>query len=222
MATLRNNNGIALVTALLFTLISLGIVMALLSIVTRGTKVSSASKTYRTAIEAGYGGVDVVVRDILPAIMNGTFDDLYKPSLTNKQSLTNALGMTFPDDTCFNKKVGFSTADWGADCPVAPTTQLPKESPDLTFTLKSTASDAGFNVFTKIVDTRCGGDTSAGQPCTNSDSSGVDYLDAGGGVTASSGSVTPQHRPAIYRIEVQSERAVNPQEKTQMSVLYAY
>lgn len=216
MATLRNNNGIALVTALLFTLISLGIVMALLSIVIQGTRVSSANKTYRSAMEAGYGGVDVVVRDILPAIMNNTFDTAHITGLNN------AIDMAFPLVACFNKKVGFSTADWGSVCPVAPTTQLPKESPDLTFNLKSNASDPGFNVYTKIVDTRCGGETSAGQPCSNSDVSGIDYLDAGGGVTASTGSVTPQHRPAIYRIEVQSERAVNPQEKTQLSVLYAY
>jgi hypothetical protein len=89
----------------------------------------------------------------------------------------------------------------------------------MTFNLRAT-DPSGFMVYAKISDTRCGGTSS--QPCSNSDSSGVDYLDAGGGVTSSSGTVTPQHRPAYYRIEVQSERVVNAKEKTQLSVLYAY
>ena len=94
----------------------------------------------------------------------------------------------------------------------------------MTFNLKATNDSVGFNVYAKITDTRCGGNTAAvpPQPCSNSDTSGVDYLDAGGGVASSSGAVTPQHRPAYFRIEVQSERAVNPNEKSQLSVLYAY
>jgi hypothetical protein len=92
----------------------------------------------------------------------------------------------------------------------------------LTFRLKASNDPSGFTVYTKITDTRCGGDTASGQPCTNSDVTGVDYLDAGGGVASSSGSVTPQHKPAYYRVEVQSERTVNPVEKSQLSVLYAY
>jgi hypothetical protein len=92
----------------------------------------------------------------------------------------------------------------------------------MTFNLKATNDGAGFNVYSKITDTRCGGDTTLNQPCSNSDTSGVDYLDAGSGVASSSGSVTPQHRPAYFRIEVQSERAVNPKEKAQLSVLYGF
>lgn len=95
-------------------------------------------------------------------------------------------------------------------------------APDLTLNLKASNDTTGYTVFSKIVDTRCGGDAAMGQPCSNSDATGIDYLDVGGGVTDSSGRVTPQHRPAYYRIEVQAERAVNPQEKSQLSVLYAY
>lgn len=214
MSKLNNNKGIALVTSLLFALISLGIVMALLTVVSQGTRVSGASKSYKTAIEAGYGAVDVVSRDIFPAIFKGTFAD-------NKSNMAAEIKLAFPLEACFNQKVNYSTSSWTA-CTGQPTSPVPKESTDLTFNLKATNDTVGFKVYTKIVDTRCGGDLAAGQPCSNSDNSGVDYLDAGSGVASSSGSVTPQHRPAYYRIEVQSERAVNPNEKSQLSVLYAY
>lgn len=215
MTTLQNNKGIALVTSLLFTLISLGIIMALLAIVIQGTRVSSANKSYKTSIEAGYGAVDVISRDILPAVFNGAFDAAYKVNLAD------AIGLSFPLENCFNEKVRLSTSNWSSVCTGKPASLIPTESPDMTFSLKATNDSVGFKVYAKISDTRCGSDT-AGQPCTNSDTTGVDYLDAGGGVTSATGSVTPQHRPAYYRIEVQSERAVNPNEKSQLSVLYAY
>ncbi len=216
MATLHNDKGIALITALLFTLISLGMIMALLSIVVQGTRVSAANKAYKNANEASYGAIDVVSRDILPAIFNGTFDDTYK------QNLTDAIGLNlaFPLDACFVEKVDSSTTSW-ASCTAQSKTSLPKESPDMTFNLNATNDSVGFKVYAKIIDTRCGSDM-AGQPCSNSDTTGVDYLEAGSGVTSATGSVTPQHLPAYYRIEVQSERAVSPNEKSQLSVLYAY
>lgn len=214
MSKLRNNEGIALITSLLFTLISLGIIMALLTIVLQGTRVSAASKAYKNATEAGYGAVDVVSRDILPAIIKGTFNSAYKTNLAD------AIGLAFPLEACFNQKVSSSTSLWTA-CTGQPTSAVPKQSTDMSFNLKAANDTVGFNVYAKITDTRCGSDT-AGQPCSNSDTSGVDYLDAGSGVTSSSGTVTPQHRPAYFRIEVQSERAVNPNEKAQLSVLYAY
>lgn len=223
MLKLKNNKGIALVTSLLFTLICLGIIMALLTIVTQGTRVSAANKSYKSSIQAGYGAVEVVTRDIFPAIYRGAFDSTYKDSLTAAINLA-INNMSFPVSTlttdCFNQKINSSTALW--TCAAQATSPVATLSPDMTFKLKAINDPAGFNVYTKIIDTRCGGDAAAGQPCSNSDSSGIDYLDAGSGVASSSGTVTPQHRPAYFRIEVQGERAVNPNEKSHLSVLYAY
>lgn len=216
MSALTNRKGIALITALLFTLISLAIILALLTIVTQGTRVSGAGKSYSTATEAGYGAVDMVSRDILPAIFKGTFDATYKANLAT------AVGLSFPLEACFTQKLGAPTSLWTACTTGQPSSFEPTRSPDMVFNLKAKNDPVGFKVYAKIADTRCGGDTTAGEPCSNSDNTGVDYLDAGSGVTSSSGSVTPQHRPAYYRIEVQSERAVNPNEKSQLSVLYAY
>jgi len=158
----------------------------------------------------------LIAKNVLPALYQGT----------PEASLVTALagvGFQVPSGSCFTQKWSKSTLDWSpSDCGAENTSFDPKEAPDLTFTLKATTDAVGFRVYSKVVDTRCGGDTTVGQPCSNSDSSGVDYLDGGGGVTSSTGSVTPQHRPAYYRIEVQGERASNAREKSQLSVLYAY
>lgn len=219
MTTLRNEKGIALVTALLFTLISLGIIMALLAIVIQGTKVSAANKSYKTATEAGYGAIDLITKDVFPAILSSGFDDAYRAKLTEHLRM---VALTETQLSCLNQKMSkpASPSAW-ASCTSEATTPVPTQAPDLTFTLKATNDPAGFKIYTKIIDTQCGGDTAAGQLCTNSDNSGIDYLDSGG-VTEGAASVTPQHKPAYYRIEVQSERAVNPKEKAQMSVLYGY
>lgn len=213
MSAVHNNKGIALLTALMFTLISLAIIMALLTIVSQGTRVSGANKSYSTATEAGHGAVEMISLDILPKILGGTFDAIYK------QNLADAVNLSFPLETCFIQKIGTQTSLWTACTTGLPKSLDPTQSTDMIFNLKAKNDPVGYKVYAKIIDTRCGGDPT--NSCSNSDSSGIDYLDTGG-VTASSGAVTPQHRPAYYRIEVQSERAVNPNEKSQLSVLYAY
>lgn len=214
--SITNNKGMALVTALMFTLISLGIVMMLMYSITQGTKISGASKAYKTALEASYGALELVSKDVMPKLLTGTAKSTLLTQLVS-------LSLAIPSDAggCFDQKVGNSTLLW-TSCGPLNKTFIASESPDFTLNLKAASDNTGFRINTKIVDTRCGGDTSVGQPCTNSDTSGIDYLDGGGGVTASSGAVTPQHRPAYYRIEVQSERAANPREKSELSVLYAY
>ncbi len=177
MVRLQNNKGIALVTSLLFTLISLGIIMALLTIVLQGTRISAANKLYRSATEAGYGAVDVVSRDIMPAIFKGSLDTGYISGLTNAIILTFPSVPTSPPPTapsnCIDQKLGLSTLQW-TNCTGQYSSPNPKQSPDMTFTLNAVNNQVGFNVFAKIIDTRCGGDTAAGQPCSNSDNSGVD------------------------------------------------
>ena len=220
MSRLNDDKGIALVTALLFTLISLGIVMMLLYIVTQGTKISAASKNYKTSLEASYGAVEVVTKDLFPTIFGK-----YTSSASIGSLATNYSGvdLTMPALNCFAEKTRKSTAYWDTThCDTANKNSIPTESPDLSFILKSTNDAAGFRVYTKITDTRCGGNTALNEPCTNSDLTGIDYLESGSGVTGGGGTVTPQHKPAYYSIEVQGERASNPREKSKLSVLYVY
>lgn len=220
MSRLKDNQGMALVTALLFTLISLGIVMMLLYIVTQGTKMSAASKNYKTSLDASYGAVEVVTKDLFPAIFGKYTSSASIGALAANYANVN---LTMPALDCFAEKTRKSTAFWDTTlCDTANKTYMPTESPDLSFILKATNDNTGFRVFTKITDTRCGGNTALNEPCSNSDMTGIDYLEAGSGVTGGGGTVTPQHKPAYYSIEVQGERAANPREKSKLSVLYAY
>lgn len=220
MPRLNDNKGIALVTALLFTLISLGIVMMLLYIVTQGTRISAASKSYKTSIEASYGAVEVVTKDLFPAIFSKYTTSASIAALAPNYSNVN---MTFPALDCFAEKTRKSTAQWDPTlCTASNKSYTPSESPDLSFILKSSNDTAGYRVYTKITDTKCGGNTAVNEPCTNSDATGIDYLDGGSGVTGGGGMVTPQHKPAYYNIELHGERASNPREKSKLSVLYAY
>src|ERR1039458_2481388 len=70
MKLICNEQGIALVTSLMITLISLTMIMALLYMMTTGIQVSGMQKRYKTVVDATYGGADVVAKDILPYTIN--------------------------------------------------------------------------------------------------------------------------------------------------------
>lgn len=218
MFPLKNDKGIALVTALMFTMLSLGIAMTLLYMVTQGVKVTAANKNYKTSLEASYGATELVTKDILPSIFK-TYTSA--GSLTTVAGKFTAVSLAMPDTNCFSMKTKKSTAFWDtAVCGAASTSVAPSVLPDMTFNLKATNDPTGYRVYAKIVDTRCGGPPD--MPCSNADSSGIDYLDSAGGVTGGGVIVSPQPRPAYYKIEVQGERAANPREKSKLSLLYAY
>lgn len=205
MKALRNEQGVALITALMLTLISLGIVMGLLYYITVGTKLSASQKRYKNVLEASHGGVEVFTKELIPKIFDGY-------STSKLVTDFDGINLAIPNGNCFNQKLTVATANWSAACGASAKTLAPKESPDASFMLKGYVTQPGFNVFTKIVDTIPG----------NSDKSGFDLLDSGAGVSGSSSGVAPKHTPAIYRIEVQGEREVNPQEKANLTVIYAY
>lgn len=220
MTLLNNKKGIALITALLFTLLSLGIVMTLLYMVILGTKVTGAEKRYKTALEASYGATELIAKDILPSIFKNYTT---AASIATVPASFYGVSLAIPDSSCLAQKTQKPTLLWNSTLCTAPSkTSTPSESPDMTFNLKASNDSTGYKVYSKIVDTRCGGDPTKGQTCSNSDSSGIDYLDGGGGVTGGGGVVQPQPRPAFYKIEIQGERASNPREKSKLSVLYAY
>lgn len=200
MKQLTNERGIALVTSLMLTLISLTIVMALLYIMTKGIQVSGSHMRYKTAREATYGGSAVVVEEIIPLVMQGN-------SGTTIANQFSSLNMSTTSDTCLQSKLRDPTSQWPASCSQ---TLDPKKTPDIQLTLQSTQSGQPFNVYSKIVDTVQG----------NSDTSGLQL--EGSGVAEASSVVTVQHFPYVYRIEVQGERQQNPTEQANVSVLYAY
>ena len=204
MNYMRNNEGIALVTSLMLTLISLTIVMALFYVITQGIQVSAQTKKYRTSLDASYGGAEIMVKDILPVIMQN-----YSSAslVSNTVSTFSSVGLQFlADQSCFQKKLTNPTASWPAGCS---STAEPKKSPDIAITLQS-ATGNPFIVYSKIVDTIPG----------NSDTSGLQL--EGSGVAESSSVLTPQSFPYIYRMEIQGERQSNSTTQANIEVLYAY
>jgi len=222
MRPAQNEKGIALVSALLFMMLSLGILMTLLYMVTQGTKMTAANKRYRTALEASYGASELLAKDLLPTIFRDYTSGNGIATLASKYS---ALNMTMADSNCFAQKTRFSTASWDPTvCGSLTKTTITNEQPDITFNLKATNDTSGYNVYTKIIDTKCGGDSAAGQLCSNSREPppGTEMLSDGSSVSNATGTVRPMPMPAYYRIDIQGERALNPKEKSKLSVLYAY
>ncbi|MDD2898468.1 MAG: hypothetical protein PHI31_07120 [Desulfuromonadaceae bacterium] len=218
MNRILNNNGIALVTSLMLTLISLTIVMYLLLMVTSGIKQSGANKRYRTALEATFGATDIVIKELLPKIFTETFsNNLTNPSATYPTTLNF---MSANSDSCIMDKLTKQPSQWGVGCS---NTSDPKVSADFTLKLNSTSLTDSYTVYTKIVDTVCSDKRAypAGK-CTGSDLSGYEQLDGGQGTAAGSSGVSVQAMPATYRIEIVGEKTSNPKEKSHLSILYAY
>ncbi|TWJ32783.1 pilus assembly protein PilX [Geobacter argillaceus] len=207
MKHLRNQNGIALLTALMFTMLILGIIMTLLYYVLIGTKMSAAQKVYRNSLEASYGGVEVVTKTILPLLMANYSSN--RIVLANNLGAADKLGLVLGPN--LREKLTKPTAAW-----VDPAGKSvdPKVSPDAVFTLQGANQGGNFKVYSKIVDTVPG--------VGLIDSSGIDYLDPGIGVAGTNSSTQTPRTPSLFTIEVQGEKAVNPNVKAGLSVLYAY
>lgn len=204
MRYLRNHDGIALVTSLMLTLISMTIVMALLYMVTQNIQMSSQQRKYHSAMEASYGGTEIFVKDILPYVLqNYSTSSMISTVTSNFNNVNLQINTT---QECLQKKLTLSTKDWPPECSKTPE---PKKSPDMNFTLQASAGN-NFVVYSKIVDTVQG----------NTDQSGLQL--EGSGVAESSSILRPQHFPYIYRLEIQGERQNNSAAQANIEVLYAY
>ena len=204
---LGDTSGFALVTALMFTLISLTIVSALLYIMTQSTIVSGANKRYKTAIEASYGGAELFAKDILPFLLQNYLSSNLTTVANTAYGVVNLQLLTttnIPTD-CLHSKLLTSTSAWPTICSK---TSKATDTPDITFTLPSNTGNP-FKISAKIVDTQVG----------NSDVSGLQLQ--GGGVSESSPGITPMHFPYIYRLELQGSQSTTS-EQADIEVIYAY
>lgn len=212
MRHLRNENGVALVTALLLTLISLAICMTLLYYIMQGMSVSAASKRYKTSIEAAHGGVQVFTKDIIPKIFGG-----YSSSKLISEFSKINLDMPITN-TCMQQKLRSNTRDW-TSCGTSGSLPSAEVSPDVIFHLKGMPSKPGFVVNSKIIDTTVGNtDTSSG---TGEKGEAV-FAPSGVAYNPAAGLVGVKHIPYIYRIEVESEVETSAKERARLSVLYAF
>ena len=203
-----NNKGIALITALMLTLITLVIILSVMFLITNNIKSSGANKAYRNVTEAAYGGADLVMQDIIPRLFQNISTNTLKTEF-NASSLAN-MNMVFGSSACLRTKLNNSVSSgWGA----CSSSIDPKVQPDMKFNLEG-SSGQGYTVYTKIIDTIKGVQypppLPGGQPLM------------GGGVTESSAPTTANLIHYVYRIEVVGERTINPTEKSNLSVLYEY
>ena len=228
MKYLTNDKGVALITALMFTVLSLVISMSLLYMVTSGIKVSAAMKRYKTVVEATYGGTEIITKDLLAKALSYGSDS----TGTFSQFVAGQMGDLNPTfSSCFQERLGNSKKNWSVAC--ASVTGNPKSSPDVSFSL-TPATGSPYTVYSKIVDTSewrfisFSSPASGGTPVLlnktiagNSDrAGGAGYDTKGGTVTLKKPDIP--HYPYMYRIEIQGERQQNSNEKSNISVQYAY
>lgn len=218
-----NERGAALITALMLTLISLGIVMALLFMVTQSIRQSAAQKKYHSVLEASYGSIDFFGRDLLPRLIGPALEgtlSVTAGNLTSGTSSFSSIGLQLPTATnCFNQKLT-SSLPWSS-CGAGNLTSDPKSNPDMEFVLAGT-DNVGYKVFAKIVATQPG----------NTDISGAGGGGTGGGLLAGGvvsagagggGVINPgTHFPYMYTMEIQGEKETTPEERARLTVLYAF
>jgi hypothetical protein len=233
MKVLHNENGIALITALMFTALSLVITMSLLYMVTAGIRSSGAMKRYRTTTEAAYGGTDIVVKDLIAASF--AFHDLSSAANPYSTYMTNRFtGNHSPVfSNCLRAKLTSPKSKWPAAC--SNDSLNATQASDITFNLNA-ASGTPFAVYSKIVDTMErkfvvmeSYSSTAGRglgkrskTITTAGNSNTSSMELESGSTTDGSGVTVPHYPYMYRIEVQAERQQNATEKAKMSVQYAY
>lgn len=216
MKLLRDEQGIALVTSLMLTMITLLISMVMLYMIIQNTTTSAAQKRYKNSLDAAVGGVEIVTKDALPYLLGfateapGTLPSNYfVTNLNSSMNLSNVvLGVT---DACMLAKL--TTRSWGTACTAASSSTNPVDTPDMTFTLQSQittgfATPSGFKVYTKIVATTPGSTDMSGRNLEGQATTGSPPQDVGA--------------PYLYRIEIASEKISNPKERANLSVLYAY
>ena len=212
MKHLADKKGVALVVVLAIVVVCTAMVAVVLHFIQRGTETSVLEQKYATAKDASLGALDVFAKEIIPmaiGMAQVTPANSITSALTNFTSITSATITAGVANTCFSDKLLKSTADW-TNCATSNSSSDPKTSPDVTFTLQG-ANEQPFRVYAKIVDTVSG----------NSNTSSI--LLEGTGVAEGSGAVVSiQHFPYMYSMEVQGERQLNPAEKANYEVLYAY
>jgi uncharacterized membrane protein YgcG len=221
-----NERGIALVTSLMLTLISLGIIMALLFMVTQGIRQSAAQKKYHSVLEASYGSIDFFGKDLLPRLISPALDGTLSTTVTSLTSTSGTVNFSsvqlqLPTSTaCFTEKLTKPMSGW-TSCSSENRTSDPRSNPDISFVLAGT-DNVGYRVFAKIVATQEG----------NTDVSGAGGGGSGGGLVAGGvvssgggggGVINPgTHYPYMYTMEIQGEKATNPDERSRLTVLYAF
>ncbi len=200
-----DNKGVALITALMMTVLTLSIIMGVMYLITENIKGTGSRKSYRNVLDASYGGAELISKAIIPQLFSNISTSVLK-------SKFSTLSPSFTSSSCLRNKMANSSNNWSTSGSSCNSSLNPKIGTDMSFEL-SGADAVGYKVYAKIVDTV----------------PGVPYSDAsndaqlvGGGVADNSAGTATEMRHYQYRIEITGERKNNPSEKSNISVLYEY
>lgn len=191
---LKNEQGIALVTALLLGLFGMLMVATLLLMVATGTWVSGSQQRYQMALDAAHGGKDFFAREIVQRGIGGTkIDDmgtygrLFAPQINAANFLTKLTKSGYQGDGSYP----------GNAVDAILTFSMPN-SPNIQVDLTITSTSRG-----------------------NSGKS-ANLLETGGVVDSGGSTITPQHYPYLYQMEIQAYNAANRIENATLSTIYVY
>ncbi|MBF0320378.1 MAG: hypothetical protein HQL01_11315 [Nitrospirae bacterium] len=178
---IKGEQGFALVITMLFAVVALALTGGLLFMTVQGTKVSGVEQRYATTLEASRGASDIA-QDFLS---NGKSTPDYGTVSSSTCLSRKMLSETF-DDT--------STYLWGTDCSAAGcSTQALNTSPDASVCPDIVSAMGLYTVYTKIVNTRTGADST--------DASANKYR--------------------FYSVEIVSRKTNNPAETAKISFLFS-
>jgi hypothetical protein len=189
--------------------VALLVAAGLLYMLILGTKTSGSSKRYKTALEAGRAGADVVYQLINARPTTGLPFSIPLANFTvvDNNRLTNAA----------TGKLYAPTASW----PIGTNTSISIDpSNNSTYDISFDLGTPAYTVYAKITDTVKGNSAGGG---------GGGKLHGGGtsdakssGTVGVSGSISAPSNPYLYSIEILALKAANPQERAKLGILYQY
>jgi hypothetical protein len=206
MKLLKDKKGSTLLVVLVLSAVALVVVAGLLYMLTQATKTSGSAKQYRTALEAGRAGADVVFQ--LIASRPSAPYSVPLPNFTiidNNRLINSATG-----------KLYVSTSAWPAvlEYTSVSINPLNNSTYDISFTLGTTPA---YTVYAKIAGTVQG---NSGH--TNKLHGGGTSDAKAAGIKGVAGAIMVPSYPYLYSVEIIALNASNPQERAKLSVLYQY
>jgi hypothetical protein len=195
--TLRNEKGFALAFVLILAVVALGMTLAMLAMVGRGSFVSGQQKRYRTAVEASRGGMEAMLQ--LIANRGNPTTPYLNPVLNESAIDTKLAGPVLPTVLPSGAWPGWGGLDNAITI-----------NPDDASTYDMRIDLGAYRVYSKIVDT-VEGNSGADEGLLNK-----------GVVNTGSGEIQVVSVPYLYTIEVLSRSIANPTERAKLSVLYQY